>query len=185
MLGAPISADSCDQSLRGTVHRHRRIPAREHDRGGAAPRRHPRRRRCRSRLGGPQELQVALPRAGPPRGPGHRGDALRDGRAPALVRGHRARCSSRPEPTCRTPRASSTRCRASAPCRSRSSSRRLPPTASRSACARASQLTRPTSARRSEAEATGAPRAPSSPDPLHVAERKVLEVARRLIDPAG
>ena len=37
-----------------------------------------------------------------------------------------------------------------------------PPAAARSACARASPSTRPTSARRSEAGATGAPRAPSS-----------------------
>ena len=89
--------------------------------------------------------------------------ALRARWTPALVRGDRARCSSRPAPICRTPRASSTPSRASAPWRSRSSSRRRRPPAPRSACARAIPSMRPTSARRSVAAATAAPRAPSSP----------------------
>ena len=57
------------------------------------------------------------------------------------------------------------------------------PTAARSACAPASPSTPPRSARRSEVEATGAPPAPSSGIRCPIAERRVLEVARRLIDP--
>src|SRR5580700_3660487 len=72
------------------------------------------------------------------------------------------RCWSRPGPTCRTPKESSTGSRASPPWRSPSSSRNTQPTEARSACAPVTPSTRPRSARRSEVEAILVPPALSS-----------------------
>ena len=184
-LGAPDQPGGRDQPLRGAVHRHRRLPPREHHRGGAPPRGRAGRRGSRPRLGRAQELQVTLSRAGAPRGPRHRADALRDGRTPALVRGHRV----------------DARAGRSRPAGLRGHHRRAPehrhhgdrdslqgtlsrPQQDQRAHARAHRRDRRLHAVR-RWRPPHAPPAPSSRDSLPVAERKVLEVARRLIDSAG
>jgi len=173
------SAPRWPPPVRRAVHGHRRLPAREHHRGVAPPgaalvAAEP------TPMGRAQELQVALPGAGAAGRPRHRPDAFRDERAPALVEVTIPMLET-PAQTCRTPRASSTRSRASIPCnrdplqaahrRPQQDQRSHPRAHRRHRGLHAVRRRRPPA--RSRRRVRG---------PAAIAERRVLEVARRLID---